>query len=350
MSSDRVKNRPMLESKHIKQEQSNALKLILASSVLAVGGIVLSRFIPTIRPGGHSAGSWIDFTSWVSIVAAVVGLALASVACLLIGAVRWALAGSVLQYAHQAATNRQEVNRLLRLINDRLLVSDVTKRIAYRDRDRETLRAAIHEDIARGELESANMLVKLMDQLYGYHAEAEEFRLEVEEARSSENNATTAQAIRKLDEMLARHEWDKANQEAAKIQQRFPNSPQTQGLNQRVVHARENHKRSLERNFLEAAQRDDIDLAVKLLRELDRYLTEAEAEPFRETARGVIGKQRDNLGVQFKLAVHDKEWAVAVRVGEQIIREFPNTKMADEVRGMLDLLRQRAAEKRAAHA
>ena len=87
---------------------------------------------------------------------------------------------------------------------------------------------------------------------------------------------------------------------------------------------------------------------MELLKELDKYLTEQEAEPFRETARGVIGKKRDNLGVQFKIAVHDREWVRAMRVGEQIIQEFPNTKMCDEVRGMIDLLRERAAGQHAA--
>ena len=62
----------------------------------------------------------------------------------------------------------------------------------------------------------------------------------------------------------------------------------------------------------------------------------------------MIGKKRENLGVQFKIAVHDKEWLRSVTVGEQIIREFPNTRMADEVRSMLDLLRERAAGQRAA--
>ena len=54
--------------------------------------------------------------------------------------------------------------------------------------------------------------------------------------------------------------------------------------------------------------------------------------------------------MQFKLAVSDKEWTQAVRIGEQIIREFPNTKMADEVRSRLDLLRERAAGEQAARA
>ena len=58
----------------------------------------------------------------------------------------------------------------------------------------------------------------------------------------------------------------------------------------------------------------------------------------------VIGRKRDNLGVQFKLAVQDKEWAGAIRVGEQIVKEFPNTKMAEEVRSMVDVLRTRATQ------
>ena len=65
-------------------------------------------------------------------------------------------------------------------------------------------------------------------------------------------------------------------------------------------------------------------------------------------AKGVIGKKRDNLGVQFKMAVHDHDWAHAVAAGEQIIAEFPNTRMAEEVRGMIDLLRERAAGQMAA--
>ena len=85
----------------------------------------------------------------------------------------------------------------------------------------------------------------------------------------------------------------------------------------------------------------------QLLKELDKYLSETEAAPYTEVARGVIGKKKENLGVQFKLAVHDHDWIGAVRVGEQIIREFPNTRMADEVRSMIDLLRNRASEQRA---
>ena len=66
------------------------------------------------------------------------------------------------------------------------------------------------------------------------------------------------------------------------------------------------------------------------------------AEQFREVARGVIGKARDNLGVRFKLLVQDKSWGEALVVGEQIIENFPNSRMAGEVREMLDTLRERS--------
>ncbi len=53
-------------------------------------------------------------------------------------------------------------------------------------------------------------------------------------------------------------------------------------------------------------------------------------------------------GMATKMAVHDKEGLKAIRVGEQIIRDFPNTRMAEEVRERIDLLRERAAGQQAA--
>ena len=80
---------------------------------------------------------------------------------------------------------------------------------------------------------------------------------------------------------------------------------------------------------------------MEMLKELDAYLTEDEAGPYREVARGVIGKARDNLGVQFKLAVQDRRWDRASQLGDRIIEQFPNSRMAGEVRGMLDSIRAR---------
>ena len=198
---------------------------------------------------------------------------------------------------------------------------------------------AIHEDIVRQDFEAAMVLVTEMSQTYGYRQEAEDYRDEITRARAAATAQQINQAIAHFEGMLERFEWDGAAAEAAKLQRLYPPTPPPCAISASGRReSRETHKHDLERKFLQAAERDDVELAIETLKELDKYLTESEAEPFRETARGVIGKKRQNLGVQFKLAVHDKEWTQAVRVGEQIIREFPNSKMADEVRGMLDLL------------
>ncbi len=234
---------------------------------------------------------------------------------------------------------------LMESINKRLLISDAAKRIAYREQDRNALREAIRHDIARGDFDAALVLVQDMANEYGYREEAEVFRTEILAARKADIDAKIDQAVTALDMLLQRREWNQAAEEAAKVKRLYPESPRTEELEQRVKDARARYKQDLESRFLQAAQRDEVDAAMDLLKELDPYLSGDEAQRLREVARAVVGKKRENLGVQFKLAVHDKDWTSAQRIGEQIMREFPNTRMADEVRNMIELLKQRAVEK-----
>lgn len=272
-----------------------------------------------------------------------------SLAMLIVGSVRWALYGSNFRGLPQrTGQHDDQVVQLLRTMNARLLLSDTAKRIAYRQEDVNALRRAIRDDMAKGDFDAAMVLVQEMSQTFGYREEGEQFREQINNARAKDQEQKINAAVANLDRIISSHNFEHAAREAAKLQRLYPESEQVKVAVRRVVQARDQYKHQLEREFLAAAERDDVDRAISLLTELDKYLTEEEAEPFRETARGVIGKRRDNLGVQFKIAVHDREWTRSVLVGEQIIRDFPNTRMADEVRGMLDLLRERAAGQQAA--
>ena len=297
---------------------------------------------------------WWEFESEGMRTAAAYGLyavptllALGALCTLLIGGVRWAIYGKDAAGVPLAATERKQLE-LLNQVVQRLGVSETAKRIAYRSQDAELIRETIEEDLRRHDFDAALVLVNEMAGSFGRREEAEKYREKIMQARAKQVEAKVAEASARLDEMVERREFDRALREASKIERVFGDAGDASSLRRNVVQARERYKHDLERQFLEAARRDDVDQAMALLKEMDKYLTEQEAEPFRETARGVIGKQRDNQGVQFKMAVHDREWVQAVRVGEGIIREFPNSKMADEVRGLLDLLRERAAGQRAA--
>jgi len=277
---------------------------------------------------------------------------LMSIASLLAGSVRWAMLGwkgdSAMASQPSAVTPPAKNTELLNVIAARLLLSETAKKVAYRAEDLSILRQTIDKDIADGEFDAAMVLVQEIASVYGFKEEAESYRDKINASRAAGLEAKVSQAISGFDDMLARHDFEAASAECAKIQRLYPDSERVHVLPRRVAQAREQYKHDLERQFLQAAEKDDIDSAMKLLGEMDKYLTEQEAEPFRETARGVIGKKRDNLGVQFKLAVQDHEWSQALRVGETIIRDFPNSRMADEVRDKMDLLRERAAGQNAA--
>jgi len=238
----------------------------------------------------------------------------------------------------------------LREMNNRLLISDTAKRIAYRQRDQEALRRAIREDIAKRDFNAALVLVDEMAATYGLVEEAEKYREEIREARSKEVEKQLETVAARLREMVDKHDFEKAYHTAKKFQRIYPEHATASELPKRVLMAREQYKLNLEREFLKASEREDVNRAMILLKEMDKYLSPEEGEHFAETAKGVIGKAKENLGVRFKLAVQDKEWMQAVQTGETIIRDFPNTQMAQEVRDRLDLLRERAAGQQAARA
>ncbi len=87
-----------------------------------------------------------------------------------------------------------------------------------------------------------------------------------------------------------------------------------------------------------------MDGSITILKKMDLYLSTAEADAMQETVRSVFKEKINQLRTQFSLAVQDHHWAEAIKIGDTIMRDFPNSKIAEEVRGSMDGLRKRAAE------
>jgi outer membrane protein assembly factor BamD (BamD/ComL family) len=238
-------------------------------------------------------------------------------------------------------------SRLLQAIADRMLISDQAKRIAYREKDRDALRQAILEDIRKEDYGTALALVNDMASLYGYREEAEKYRQQIIEAQARRRQAQVTAAVAHVDQLLQRREWDTARHEVERLTRIYGEDPQIVRLPDRVREAMDRYKIDVTREFREAYERQDIDRASTLLTEMDRYLSQDEARPFVDMARNIFTQKRENLGVQYKLAVQDRDFGRALAIAEQVIREFPNTQFAAELREMLDTLRSRAATQRA---
>ncbi len=116
------------------------------------------------------------------------------------------------------------------------------------------------------------------------------------------------------------------------------------GLQDRLQVLKQEHKEELKRTWDEAVRRSDTDQAIDILKELDQYLSPSEARALQASARNVFKDKLLQLGIQFRFAVTEKRWQDALSSGLELVREFPNARMANEVREVLDTLRERARQ------
>lgn len=275
-------------------------------------------------------------------------LMIAGLICMLVTAILWPILrrlhapAAAAKGGELATAKLDELADAIRVLTDHVSLSGDARRVLNRRAEKDLLCRAIQEDINAEDWEAAMVLCRELADRFGYRIEAEEFRAKIESHRGESQERKVQDAIARLDGLIIQRRWDVALREAGRIQRTFPESHRVETLRQRVEQARAVYKSDLERRFLDAAQAQQVEDAMDLLKELDSYLTEHEAEPFREVARGVIGKARENLGAQFKVAVRDKQWPKAAAIGRRIVNEFPNTRMATEVREMLDGILTRA--------
>ena len=340
--------------------------LLAVSSVVLVAGVMFSTEswgVAMAIAGGASAAlcmiglmlrqAAIAFLgSLVSGCGGMVGAALATpdstwaspaLTAGLLGVVGLGLLGATRMLSNVAGAERNDrIGVLLGELYDTSMLSDIAKRILYRDREMGLIRDAIEEDIDRGDFNSALVLCGDLERLFGYTEAAEQLRHRVLLARNSQLAARIASEVADVDNMIDAGKLAEADIAGQRLQRMYPDSPGMHGLEARIRAARSQVKRDLKEAFVEAAARGDTRLAMQLLRDLDHHLTASEAVEVREAAAETVSQYREALSTRFKMAVSDHRWAEAATVGEQIVSEFPNDRMATEVREMLDRLNERA--------
>ncbi len=319
----------------------------LALIIWGIGLIVVAGGVYVIRAGHMSyvgvemgdpnANAYRAVAFGVMIVLACLGFALLCSGCL-----RWSVTEPILRDAKRTSLRVEQIARVLPVLSDRALLSEISKRIAFREKDRETLRRAIQEDIDKGDFEAALSLVHDMADNYGYIEESEQYRDQILLARHENTERRIDLAIKDLQRLIGACNWTKAFQEAGKINRLFPDSLRGKMLGKMVSEAYEIFKGGLGNKITQAEQVEDVDSAYRLLRVMDIHLTAEEALPYRELAKRVVKRKREKLNLQFRLAMESENWAEGLRIAELVIREFPNSKMAADARKSLEDLRAKA--------
>ncbi len=238
----------------------------------------------------------------------------------------------------------ETMRQLLETIRDSTSLSDAAKQTAYRHKDREALRHAIREDIEKNDYEAAHWLVSEMERRFGNRQEASQFREMIETSRQQFIDRELHESLEHFSRLVEKYAWTDCQREIEHLTRIFPGNPEIMALPERVASAKAVHKRDLLKEWKDAVARDDVDRSVELLKQLDQYLTPAEGEEYKEVAREVFRKKLQQLGVQFELHWKDKNWSEALRIGLQITDEYPNARIAAEVRERLAVLKERAGQ------
>ncbi len=247
--------------------------------------------------------------------------------------------------------NMKSQANLLAGVEENTRISDAAKSLAHRDMELQALRTAIRESIHMQKWETTSHFIDEMERRFGFKDEADLLRGELDDERNSTIQAKLNEALGIIEKYFAGHHWEQAAHEIDRLSQVMPNDVRVQSLQDRMATLKEQYKKELRLQWDDAVRRSDTDLAIDLLRALDGYLSPAEAQAMQEQARTVFKDKLLQLGIQFRFAVTEKRWQDALTTGLEIVRDFPNVRMANEVREALDTLRDKARiEAQDAHA
>jgi hypothetical protein len=246
--------------------------------------------------------------------------------------------------SHTLTDRLHQIAGLLTTLSEQQLLSDRAKSVAFRDNDRQALRKAIREEMNAKDWDAALVLANEMETQFGYTQEAAMLRAEINNNRTEVVRRQIDEAATVISEHTSAERWSYAMREAERILQIYPNEEAARKLPQEIENRRQAHKRQLLESWKDSVSRNDIDASIETLKKVDPYLTPAEAASMQETARGIFRERLNMMRDRFAKAVHEERWNEAIRTGESIMADHPNSRLALEVRDTMETLRMRAGK------
>jgi hypothetical protein len=236
-------------------------------------------------------------------------------------------------------------NRLaLSQLNQAIRLSETAKTIVFGETDRQALTEIVKEKLHQKDFESTYRIIEEIARQPGYSALAEQLRLEADKFRDASEEERINQFTAHIEKLFEQCQWARASAQIDRLVETFDEPERGDVLRQRLLDRKEQRKKELLAAWDEMVKRRETDRSLEILKELDLYLTPNEGLALQESAKDVFRTKLHNLGVKFSLAVTDKQWTEALGTGEQIIRDFPNSRMAQEIREKIDILRQRSQQ------
>lgn len=234
----------------------------------------------------------------------------------------------------------EKISAGLTQINHSTRVSETVKAIAFRDADRQSLREAVFDKLQQQEFDAAQQIIDEIAKRPEYSDLAEQLKAQVEKYHKATDQERLKQAIAHIERLLDNCRWARASAQIEGLIKAYPDYEKAKLMRQILIDKKQQRKKILLAAWDDAIRQQETDRSLEILKELDLYLTPNEGLALQEAARDIFRTKLHNLGVQFSIAVTEKKWDGALNIGRQIIKEFPNSRMSQEIRGKLDVLQQ----------
>lgn len=233
---------------------------------------------------------------------------------------------------------------LLTGISQGMRLSDTAKEIVFRDAEQMELGEAALNKLHQHDFEDAEAMIAAMAEQPKYRDLAARLKRMADKYRNATEEGRVAQIITHIEELMDQFLWSQATVQIDNLIKTFPYSEKAKTMHSRLQERKDWHKRELLAEWDQAVRNKDTDRGLEILKELDLYLTPAEALALQESAATVFRTKLHNLGVDFSVAVAEKNWKKAFQTGRIIVQNFPNSRMAAEIRSKMDILQERAGQ------
>ena len=234
--------------------------------------------------------------------------------------------------------NRDILGRVERTMR----LSTTAREIVFQDAERMELAEAVLARLHQRDFDGTEKIIKAIAAQPQYGDLADQLLRRLEAFRNGTEEEQINQIVAHIQELCEGYHWGQANARIVKLLREFPDSAKAKSALEDFHRKKDMRKKALIGAWDAAVRDGDTDRSLEILKELDLYLTPSEGLALQESASSVFKTKLHNLGVEFSVSVTEQNWGKALEAGEQIISNFPNSRMAQEIRGKIGILRQRA--------
>ncbi len=236
-------------------------------------------------------------------------------------------------------------SNLLAQVSQASRLSDTAKEIVYRDAEQMELGEAVLTKLHQHDFDDAITMIGAMAESPKYQELSQRLQVKAEKFRTATEEGRVNQIITHIEDLFDQKLWIQAAAQIENLMHNFPYSEKPKTMPVRLQERKDRHKLDLLADWDIAIRNKETDRGLEILKELDLYLTPAEALALRESASTVFKTKLHNMGVDFSVAIAEKDWDKALYTGRQIMQRFPNSRMAAEIRSKMDILLERSKQK-----